>query len=164
MRNQKKYMATYKLKNPWSRAYFTSKGRSTRLGREHTMKIKDFKFLWERDNASSMLEPSIDRIDNSKGYTIDNCRYIEKRLNISLGSLNRKQNEKQKKASSENIRKYNLSRNKFSKYQGVSFRNKKWIASVYIGRTRKHLGVFNTELEAVEKIKLHKEINKVKEL
>lgn len=37
----------------------------------------DIKNLWQRDNASNLKHPSIDRIDSSSNYTFDNCRFIE---------------------------------------------------------------------------------------
>ena len=39
--------------------------------------MDDMKELWFRDRADLMKCPSIDRIDNKKHYTKDNCRYIE---------------------------------------------------------------------------------------
>jgi len=49
---------------------------------------KETKELWIRDKADKMKQPSIDRIDNAKGYIFDNCRFIELEDNLSRRSLN----------------------------------------------------------------------------
>ncbi len=48
---------------------------------------KDLKFLWFRDKAWLLKEPSIDRIKNNKHYTLENCRYVEMRENARRGGL-----------------------------------------------------------------------------
>ena len=42
---------------------------------------QDLKKLWYRDNAASMLQPSIDREDSDGHYTVENCKYIEMKEN-----------------------------------------------------------------------------------
>lgn len=51
--------------------YYGGRGIKNRLTRS------DLEFLFERDNAVAMQTPSIDRIDSSGDYTLDNCRFIE---------------------------------------------------------------------------------------
>ncbi len=55
--------------------------------RKMSLGMKELKHLWFRDRAYRLKQPSIDRIDNDKDYTLDNCRYIEKVENSRLGGL-----------------------------------------------------------------------------
>lgn len=41
------------------------------------MTIEDFKYLWFRDKAFDMKEPSIDRVNTKGDYILTNCRFIE---------------------------------------------------------------------------------------
>ena len=87
MRNKKYY-----LENPWANAYDRAKyrcrpeGELFLKGRTFSMVKQDFKFLWFRDKAHGMKRPSIDRIDNSKGYFLENCRFLELVDNIKRSS------------------------------------------------------------------------------
>ncbi len=47
---------------------------------------KDKKFLtqyknWQKNNFKRKFAPSIDRIDNNKGYTLDNLQFISQSIN-----------------------------------------------------------------------------------
>jgi len=44
---------------------------------------KELKILWFRDKAYELTKPSIDRINNDKNYTLNNCKYIELSKNIA---------------------------------------------------------------------------------
>ncbi len=101
-RNSKEEIRRYKIKYPWAAYYYTSKSRSPRFGREHTMCVADFKDLWERDKAHLFKRPSIDRIDNAKGYTKENCRFIELRENQAQGGRQKGINYKLKKQNGRN--------------------------------------------------------------
>jgi len=48
----------------------------------------DLKFLWQRDDADSLTQPSLDRLDSCSHYTVDNCRFIELAENRGRRSLN----------------------------------------------------------------------------
>lgn len=79
-----KWQATYLKKNPWAKFYGYSKARAPRIGVEHKMTVSDFKYLWDRDDASKLARPSIDRIDPKEGYLLGNCRFIDRGLNTSI--------------------------------------------------------------------------------
>ncbi len=74
-----------KIKNrPWYSAYkraydrtHTKTQRYFKRGLVFDMVEDDFKFLWFRDKAYLMKQPSIDRIKGKIGYKKDNCRFIE---------------------------------------------------------------------------------------
>ena len=95
----------YKKDNPWLKTYgniqkrcnLPSSHRNYRFyggrGVKNLLTVKDLKFLWKRDHADKLKRPSIDRIDPMKGYTIENCRYIEFKQNCRLAILNHKQIE-----------------------------------------------------------------------
>lgn len=70
-------------KHPWYYSYAGARARCKpnakygKRGIKFEMTIKDFEYLWYRDAADLLERPSIDRIENDKGYTVGNCRFIE---------------------------------------------------------------------------------------
>ena len=53
------------------------KGKYYKRGIKFQMTLKDFYFLWKRDNGHLLKRPSIDRINTHGDYILDNCRFIE---------------------------------------------------------------------------------------
>lgn len=45
------------------------------------LSFKDIEFLWNRDGVDNMEHPSIDRINPDAGYSLSNCRFIERSKN-----------------------------------------------------------------------------------
>lgn len=81
-------------KEPWKKTLLGIRGRiSKRMGLYYRKGIKcritakELKRLWFRDKAYLMKKPTIDRKDNNKNYTFQNCQYIEHRLNCSKRNL-----------------------------------------------------------------------------
>jgi len=100
----KKWHVEYYAKKPWLLHLGWSRKRSKKMGRKNTLTKDEIEFLWHRDKAFSLDRPSIDRINPSRGYVLENCRFIELIENIRLGSIGRKITEKRRKASSKNLK------------------------------------------------------------
>lgn len=66
-----------RCRNPGCHKYEYYGGR----GIQCLLSLDDLEFLWHRDNAVALKEPSIDRIDNNGHYERANCRFIEMREN-----------------------------------------------------------------------------------
>ena len=50
-------------------------------GIKNFLTFEELKSLWERDNAAGMRKPSLDRVDSSRHYVLENCRIIEQSEN-----------------------------------------------------------------------------------
>lgn len=100
MNNQKKWRYLHPIYNhnrrlqmpQWERTWRSIESRCKwnkknkdyyQKGIKNFLTIDDLKFLWFRDKAYEMKRPSIDRIDDTKDYTLDNCRYLELSKNIA---------------------------------------------------------------------------------
>lgn len=79
---------------PWGHTLTLIKSRCSDPVRRYCKKgikclitAEQLKELWFRDRADELTSPSIDRIDNDGHYTLENCRFIELKLNQSLGGI-----------------------------------------------------------------------------
>lgn len=86
-----------RLESPWLGHFDAARTRCTNKKRKEYPRyggrgIKfllthgDVEILWHRDNASNMVRPTIDRIDNDGHYELGNCRFIEKSVNSTKGN------------------------------------------------------------------------------
>lgn len=83
--NNKKYFIKY----PWLKSFYAARQRvfggnpkhHLYKGLEFSISKKYVMEIWTRDRAYNMECPSIDRIDSKIGYTENNCRFMENRLN-----------------------------------------------------------------------------------
>ena len=71
------YKARQRCTNPKQKGYNKYGGR----GIKFLMTKDDFKELWFRDRAFEMKKPSIDRIDTDGNYKINNCQFLELKIN-----------------------------------------------------------------------------------
>jgi len=85
------YRRRYIAKCPWVRKSKSIASRCYTIGRSYNkrgiknfLSVADLKYLWFRDKAFDMDVPSIDRINPKENYTLDNCRFIENRMNNVL--------------------------------------------------------------------------------
>lgn len=109
---QPEYQKRYLTSHPWAKHWGYSKGRAKKNGLEHSMKVSDFKELWERDKAHLLIAPSIDRIDPKKGYIYENCRFIERSENCRRDKIGRTSTDKQRETARKNISNWAKSRKK----------------------------------------------------
>ena len=90
-------------KYPWLKHLQYSRQRARKKGWVHTLNKDEIKLLWDRDKANKLKAPSIDRVDPSKGYSLKNCRFIERSENSRLGVLGRPTTDKQRETASRNL-------------------------------------------------------------
>ncbi len=88
-----KWGLDYYSKYPWKKTLVVIKQRCTnpnnnsfkdygQRGIKCLITSEELKFLWLRDKAYKMKDPTIDRKDNDGNYELQNCEYIERIKNI----------------------------------------------------------------------------------
>ena len=77
----KKYPWIAVYRNTRSKCFYNKKHNYYKRKLENTLTSEQVKQLWFRDRAYLLSRPSIDRIDSSKGYLFENCRFIELKEN-----------------------------------------------------------------------------------
>lgn len=87
-----KRVRRYRIKNPWTRYREYAKRRCEDVkhrsyryyggkGIRCLLTTDDVKLLWYRDKAYNLLKPSLERIDSNLDYSLENCMFIEFKLN-----------------------------------------------------------------------------------
>ncbi len=64
-------------------------------GIKNFLTLEDLKYLWNRDRAGLMKQPSIDRKNGNGNYTIENCQFIEMEANRKKRVKHYKQRRRQ---------------------------------------------------------------------
>lgn len=80
------YKATSRCNDPNVESYPAYGGRGIKI----LLTIEQMKYLWDRDKAHLLKEPSIDRIDSDGNYCLENCRFIEVLENKQLASTSQR--------------------------------------------------------------------------
>jgi hypothetical protein len=87
--------AKYRFRKPWVRFVEWARRRcgDTKSkwyeyygakGIDCTLNASQAEMLWLRDRAEQLRRPSLDRIDPSRGYHLENCRFLEFNLNSRI--------------------------------------------------------------------------------
>ena len=115
--------------NPNHKAYKNYGGRGITVC-EEWLDIKNF-VAWAEATYPNIEDATLDRIDNDKGYSPENCTWSDKTT----------------QAVNQRVRKDNK-----SGYVGVSWnkRDKKWCANIRINKISKQIGSFKTKEEAIQ--------------
>jgi hypothetical protein len=71
---------TQRCNNPKASAYSSYGGKGIRC----LLTEEDIKFLWFRDGANLMKQPSIHRLNSADNYCIENCQFLEWEAHVKL--------------------------------------------------------------------------------
>lgn len=113
--------------NPKIKAYKNYGGRGITVC-EDWLDIKIF-IEWAEATHPNIQGLSLDRIDNDKGYSPENCRWADR--------ATQRANQR-------------ISKDNTYGYKGISFRGISWIAEIGIGNKSKYIGSFKTIEEAIQ--------------
>ena len=115
--------------NPKDKAYKNYGGRGITVC-EEWLDIKNF-VVWAEQTHPNISGVSLDRIDNDKGYSPDNCRWADK----VTQAINQR-----------------IMKNNKSGYVGVRYHSRDgvWTAYISVNNTRKYIGYYSTIEEAVQ--------------
>jgi DNA-binding XRE family transcriptional regulator len=93
----KLYREQYLFNNPWQNTYKNIITRCSykkhsyfKRGIKNFLTSNDVRFLWFRDKAYLLKQPSIDRKDSKGNYTLKNCRFIEMKENLNRREYGKK--------------------------------------------------------------------------
>ncbi|MEK6807567.1 MAG: hypothetical protein AABX75_00915 [Nanoarchaeota archaeon] len=96
----KKTIEWYKA-HPWIVAFNSAKNRCTNSkcerynryggrGIKFNLTHSEVKKLWDRDNASEMIRPTMDRKNNNGNYEYSNCQFIPMSENVAKSNRERR--------------------------------------------------------------------------
>lgn len=90
----------------WQQHYYWMRSRAKTQNIFCDLTLKQIKTLWDRDEGWKLKKSSIDRIVPGRGYTLKNCRFIERDLNSYLGAIGMKRTAKQLEAGIRNTKRW----------------------------------------------------------
>lgn len=117
----------HRCTNPKNKKYKDYGGRGINVC-EEWLDIKIF-IEWAEATHPNTEGMSLDRIDNDKGYSPENCRWADK----TIQAINKR-----------------IGRNNTSGYVGVTSKGANWTARIMVNNKRVCLGTFYTKKEAVQ--------------
>ena len=112
--------------NPKNSSYKNYGGRGITVC-EEWLDVATF-VAWAEATHPNIENLTLDRIDNDKGYSPDNCRWVDK----TTQAINRR-----------------MQKNNTSGVVGVRLRKNKWISIIKVGGKAQWIGSFKTKEEAV---------------